>query len=261
MKFNDLFKNKAIIGMVHLLPLPSSPNFNGDIESIEKRAIEDTKALIKGGVDALIVENFEDTPYQETISLEAYSTMLKIAQKVKKISTVPVGVNVQFNGVKQEWALAYTIGADFLRAETFVETRVGVHGISYPSAPTIMRQKQMFPCECMIFADINVKHTNGLVNIKMEDAAKDAIESNANAIIVTGKETGCNPQIEDLIELRKKVKDFPILVGSGINENNIKDFLQYADGVIVGSSIKKEKNVHLGIDEDAVKELVRIARS
>ena len=38
MKFIDLFNKKPIIGMVHLLPLPSSPLFDGDLDKIEARA-------------------------------------------------------------------------------------------------------------------------------------------------------------------------------------------------------------------------------
>lgn len=257
MGFKSIFKKKAIIGMVHLLPLPSSALFDGNVAAIEERAIKDAEALISAGVDGFIIENFEDTPYQENISIEAYSVMLSIVEKIKKITTIPFGVNIQFNGVEQEWAMAYATGANFLRAETFVETRLGVHGVSYPSAPDFMRLKNRFPSDCLIFADVNVKHTHGLINVPLKEAAENAIESGADAIIVTGKATGCNPEIEDLIELRKIVGDFPILVGSGIKESNIKEYLKYADGVIAGSSIKKDGNVHLEVDEERVKKLIQ----
>ncbi|MBQ0035433.1 MAG: BtpA/SgcQ family protein [Firmicutes bacterium] len=260
MTYNDIFNKKTIIGMVHLLPLPDSPGFDNDISKIEQRALLDAKALENGGADALIVENFEDTPYEETISIYAYSVMLSIVNKIKALVKIPVGINIQFNDVEKEWSLAYASNASFLRAETFVESRYGIHGLSKPSAPKFMRLKNKYPSECIIFADVNVKHTYGATDMKLEDAAKQAIESGASAIIITGKETGCNPKIEELIELRKSVKDFPILVGSGINNDNIKDFLEYADGVIVGSSIKKNNDVHQCIDEQAVKLIVSKAK-
>ena len=58
-----LAKQKIIIGMVHLLPLPGSPNYKGDMEAIYEAGLKDLKALEKGGAGAVIIENFGDVPY------------------------------------------------------------------------------------------------------------------------------------------------------------------------------------------------------
>jgi len=61
----DLFKNdKAIIGMIHLLPLPGSPAYEGwSIDEIENHALKEARILEENGVDGLIVENMWDLPY------------------------------------------------------------------------------------------------------------------------------------------------------------------------------------------------------
>lgn len=256
MKFLELFNKKPIIGMVHLLPLPSSPLFDGDLEKIERRAIKDAMALIDGGVDAFIIENFGDVPYDDTISLEAYSVMLSITNKIKQMTSIPFGLNIQFNCIEHEWSMAYASKADFIRVESFVENRIGTHGISYASAPKLMRMKQQYPSDCMIFSDINVKHTYPMAEIKIEDATHEAIEAGTDAIIVTGKATGQNPKIEEVKELKERFINIPILVGSGVNINNVNDFLEYADGIIVGSSLKIEGDVYKGIDSLRVKEFM-----
>lgn len=260
MKFTELFNKKPIIGMVHLLPLPSSPLYAGNLEAIEKRAIEDVKALLDGGIDAFIVENFGDVPYDNTISLEAYSVMLSITNKIKQMTHIPFGLNIQYNCIEHEWSMAYASKADFIRVESFVENRIGTHGISYASAPKLMRMKQQYPADCMIFSDINVKHTYPMAEIKLEDAAHEAIESGSNAIIITGKATGQNPKIEDVKELKEKLNDIPLLIGSGVNAKNVNEFLQYADGIIVGSSLKVDGDVYKGIDPIRVKEFMNIVK-
>ena len=65
---------QPIIGVVHLKPLPGAPKFDGDTARIVEQAVRDALALAEGGVDAIMIENFGDTPFfpttvpRETIS-------------------------------------------------------------------------------------------------------------------------------------------------------------------------------------------------
>lgn len=49
--------NKPIIGMVHLMPLPGAPAYEGWIDVVIDYALRDAKTLVENGVDGLIVEN------------------------------------------------------------------------------------------------------------------------------------------------------------------------------------------------------------
>ena len=61
----DLFGTaKAFIGVVHLLPLPGSPRWGGDIAQVISRAEEEADILEQGGVNGIIVENFGDVPFR-----------------------------------------------------------------------------------------------------------------------------------------------------------------------------------------------------
>lgn len=245
---NGFFKTKKVIGMVHLLPLPGSPNFDGNIEAIETRALEDAKKLKEAGLSGFIVENFGDVPYDNAISLEAYTVMSNVVNRIKNEVKLPFGINVQFNCYKEEWALAYANNADFIRVETYVEKRFSSYGESDACAAKIQRLKKQYPCKSLVFADVNGKHTYGIPGISIEDAIHDAIEAMADAVIITGKFTGQNPSIEDVKSLRENFSDFPIIIGSGVNSNNVTDFLKYADGVIVGSSLKVDGIVTNKVD-------------
>ena len=54
---------QPIIGVLHLLPLPGAPRFDGNKERIIEQALADAEALAAGGVDAIMIENFGDTPF------------------------------------------------------------------------------------------------------------------------------------------------------------------------------------------------------
>src|SRR5580765_5959756 len=60
---NILEHQQTIIGMLHLLPLPGAPRFNGNAHSIVEHALADAAALAEGGVDAIMIENFGDVPF------------------------------------------------------------------------------------------------------------------------------------------------------------------------------------------------------
>ena len=104
MSFESLFKNGApIVGMVHLLALPETPDFGGDLAAIYTRAEQDTAALIEAGVDALIIENFGDEPYFNGEPTAAqFAVMAHATTRIRQITDMPIGINVQFNAWQAE---------------------------------------------------------------------------------------------------------------------------------------------------------------
>ena len=64
--------------------------------------------------------------------------------------------------------------------------------------------------------------------------------------------TGAAPEL-DKVRRARELATRPILMGSGTNESNITDFLRYADGAIVGSSLKVDGVMENPIDPDRIK--------
>jgi hypothetical protein len=260
-KFKGKFGTFPLIGMVHLLALPGSPNYGGSIETIVQSAKDNMKVLIRGGANAIIIENFGDTPYGGRINRVAFAVMNSICTILQEGCDLPLGINVQFNDIESEWAMAFATHADFIRVEAFVENRIGIHGVSYASAPRLMRLKSLYPSDTMIFADINVKHTYPLVNQPVESSVHEAIEAGADALIVTGLQTGQNPSVQEVRSIKEFTRGIiPVIVGSGINNKNIAEYLAVSDGVIAGSSIKYDGKVQNCVDQERVKALAEKLR-
>ena len=63
-RFERLFgSKKAIVGVIHLPPLPGYPASPG-IEKVVEKALRDLEALEAGPVDGILVENEEDRPHR-----------------------------------------------------------------------------------------------------------------------------------------------------------------------------------------------------
>ena len=248
--------SKPIIGVVHLKPLPGSPNYNFDFEDVIDFALKDAKSLEDGGVDGLIVENFWDSPYHIRVRNPlTVAAMSLIVKEISKEVNIPIGVNVLRNSAIEAAAISYVSGATFIRVNVYNETIVTDSGIIQPIAPKLLRYISAHRIRIGVFADINVKHGAPLAPRDLIDVAHDALfRGKASAIIVTGKRTGVPPDASTLKALKNKnIK--PVLIGSGLNLSNL-DLLKFADGAIIGTYFKKDGVIQNQVDKKRVEKLM-----
>lgn len=254
---NKLFDNKFIVGMVHLQPLPGNAAYRDNKRELEEAAIEDAKTLIDCGVDAIALENFSDWPqYSTEIPLEAYSVMLNVASRIRSFCPCPFGVNIEMNAFRQEWAMAYAVGADFIRLEAFVDNRAGSFGYLEACSTPLAKIMKDYPSKTMLFADVHTAETYGNPNIPINEAAQNAKNHDADAVIITENDENKKITTEDVKSMREAVGDFPIIVGAGVKPNNVLDYLEYANGAIVGRGFKTGERV----DAALVKDFMKIVR-
>ena len=64
----------------------------------------------------------------------------------------------------------------------------------------------------------------------------------------------------DVEHVRRACPHTKLLLGSGVNAKNVKDYLRFADGVIVGSSLKKDGKLANPVDPKRVAALVKAMR-
>jgi len=263
MEFNSLFAtSKPVIGVIHLLPLPGSPKFEGNLDVIIERALEEVQILSLGGVNGVIIENFHDVPFlKKEISKEQFGLMASIITLARKEINLPLGVNVHFNDWNAEIALAYSCKAQFVRIEGFIDTIITASGIVEPCCAEAMRYRKSLNSNqsIAIWADIHPKYSKNLISYSLQESAKIAQEALADSIIVTGATTGVETPLSDLKEVKKSV-NLPILAGSGTNLGNVKNILEIADGVIVGSAFKIGGNTQNMVSLEKVTEFMKIAR-
>ena len=252
---------KPIIGMIHLKPLPGTPG-SAKLRDVLDLAMKDAENLVEGGVDGLLIENFFDSPfYPDKVPHHVISSMTMIAWEVRKRYDLPIGVNILRNDSEASLAVASTIGAKFIRVNVHIGCVVTDQGIIQGKAYQTIRYRMLLGSDVKIFADVNVKHGYPLYRVSLAQVSKDTYyRGRADALILTGPETGAEANIDDLRIVREALPDVPIFVGSGVNLDNVEAMLRYADGAIVGTFFKKDGIVNNPVDPTRVKKLMEIVR-
>ena len=262
----DLFGlDKPIIGMVHLWPLPGAPGYAGyGMDTILDRARRDAEALLEGGVDGLIVENMWDLPYYvgTDVQMEAVTAQAVAASKIVEMAGVPVGVNVIHNGWQAELAIAVAAGLDFIRVCILTGARLWDTGeLDHGSAANLLRRRKELDAERIkLFADVDKKHSVPFPGLDLETHIEWTEFYRADALIVSGRMTGDAPPL-DKVRRAKETATRPILMGSGTTAENIAAFLEYADGAIVGSSLKTDGVAENRVDVERVRRYMTAVRS
>ena len=113
----------AFIGMVHLRPLPGSPSFAGDMAAIRAQARADAEALVRGGCDAIIVENMGDVPYlRGHVTAETVAAAALCTADVVSLG-VPVGVQLLAAANLEALGVATAAGATNQHGQVAVSHR------------------------------------------------------------------------------------------------------------------------------------------
>lgn len=252
-----------LIGVVHLLPCPGSPRFGGDFESLLGRAEADARALAEGGAEALIVENFGDTPFfAEAVPAETVASLALALERVKAAAGgLPLGVNVLRNDARAALGLCAVTGASFLRVNVHTGAMLTDQGLIQGRAAETLRERQRLAPQAAILADVHVKHATPLGDQDLVDAAHDAFHRGAaDALVISGTRTGAEPSNGDLTRLRASLGQAPLLIGSGLDLANAPAFLPHIDGAIVGTSLKHEGRVSEPVDVRRVRALAQLFR-
>jgi membrane complex biogenesis BtpA family protein len=249
--------------MVHLRALPGAPRFNGGLRAVEDAAVRDGEALAAGGMHALMIENFGDVPFcPGRVPTQVVAHMTAIAAEIRRRVNLPIGINVLRNDGCSALAIAYAVGAEFIRVNVLCGARVTDQGIIQGIAHELLRERAMLKAEHIkIFADVDVKHSAALAPRPLEEEIADTIERGlADAVIISGAGTGKHTDVEKVKRAKEAAGKTPVFVGSGVTIETIGGYLPYADGFIVGTALKRNGKADQPVDIKRVRRLVAAMR-
>jgi membrane complex biogenesis BtpA family protein len=259
----QIFKTpNPIIGVVHLLPLPTSPRWGGSLKAVIDRAEQEVTALASGGVDGVIVENFFDAPFTKNqVDPAVVSAMTLIIQRLMNLVTLPMGINVLRNDAQSALAIATCVRAQFIRVNVLTGVMATDQGLIEGQAHHLLRYRRELGSDVKILADVLVKHARPLGSPNLTTAVQETIQRGlADGVILSGWATGSPPTLEDLELASAAANGTPVFIGSGANWENISTLMQAADGVIVSSSLKRRGRIEQPIDPIRVSQFVEAAR-
>lgn len=250
---------KALIGMIHLKPLPGSPRAEAKgLAAVLEQALSDAKALHEGGCHALMIENFGDAPfYPGSVPGHVIAAMTYVASAVARQTPLPLGINVLRNDGMAALAVAAAVGAKFIRVNVLTAARVTDQGVIQGIAHELLRERARLGAgHIAILADVDVKHSAPLAPRPLEDEVKDVIgRGMADAVIVSGSGTGAGVDLTKLARVKQAAGRVPVLIGSGASVSTLAALAQHADAFIVGTATKRNADVSEAVELERVRAL------
>lgn len=264
-RFRTIFPDvtKPLIAMAHVPALPGTPLYDADagLAGAVAAVRRDVDVLLGAGFDSVMFCNENDRPYQLQAGLESAAAMTRVVTECKPDDT-PFGVDFLWDA-RCALAVAVATGASFIR-----EVATGVWesdmGLLAPDAAHLLRERRRLDRgDLAVFMNITPEFASGFGRREAaEVAASVTVSSLADVILVSGKMAGAEPSVEVIASVREAVEpDVPVLLNTGAKAETIAQYLPYADGVIVGSSLKVDGYTWNPVDAERAKRFVDAARS
>lgn len=250
----------AVIGMVHLRPLPGSPRYDGDLAAVRDAAVRDAAALVEGGVQGVMIENFGDAPfYPDRVPAHVVAHLAALAGEVKRrIGPLPLGINCLRNDGRSALAVAHAVGAAFIRVNVLCGVRVADQGLLHGIAHDLLRDRAILGAgDIAIMADVDVKHSAALAARPVEDEVDDTLARGlADGLIVSGAGTGKQTDPEKLAVVKRRAGGAPVFVGSGATPESLQELRPHCDGAIVGTYFKSDGRPEAAVEVSRVRQFM-----
>ena len=256
----------ALIGVVHLLPLPGAPSPSRGLAAVRDRAVADARALWAGGIRTAIVENMGDAPFTGgRVGPEVVAAMTHIAGAVRSaVPELELGINVLRNDGAAALAVAAAVGARFIRVNVLSGASWTDQGLVQGQARDLLLLRRRLRADGVpairIAADICVKHgvpagEHDPVRVAHDTAGRGG----ADVLIVTGAATGAATVLSPIPAVRA-AGGVPVWVGSGVTLDTAAATARFADGAIVGTALHRHANVEEPLCPDRVRAMVAAFR-
>lgn len=243
----------ALVGMVHLGPLPGSPRWAGDLGAVLDAAERDADALVAGGCDALLVENMGDVPWLRGEAGPWTVAAMALATERVVRRGLPVGVQVLAAANREALGVAVAAGASFVRVEAFAYAHVADEGWIDACAGVLLRDRAALGARVAVWADLKKKHAAHAVtaDLTLSDLARGTAFCGADALVVTGSSTGAPTDQADVVAAQ--VAGVPVAAGSGVTPADAGALARVADALVVGTSLKVGGDWRAPVDPERVR--------
>lgn len=251
-----------LVGMVHLPALPGAPRAALGMDAILERAVAEAQVLADAGFDAVMLENFGDTPFvAEHAPPETVAAMAIVARAVREQVECQIGVNVLRNDVISALGIASVTDAAFIRANVLSGVYATDQGMIRGRAREVLAARKRLCPDVLIAADVHVKHAVPISQPDIGLAAEEtAYRAGGDILIVSGTSTGVAANVEDIRRVKAAVTDRPVWIGSGVDSRSVGGLLAIADGAIVGTSLKRGGKTTAELDRKRIRAFMKAAR-
>jgi membrane complex biogenesis BtpA family protein len=248
--------------MVHFPALPGRPLHDRDNgwDQLVDKVGRDVEVLQAAGVDGLLFCNEGDLPYQLAVGPEVPATMAAVIGSLKRDVHVPFGVNVLWDPMAT-LAVARATGAGFVR-----EVLTGVYesdlGLLQPNCGDIWGYRAKIGAgDVAMFGNITPEFSSSLGTRSIADRARSAVFLGVQVVLISGPQAGGQVDLANLRDAKAAVGDVPVMANTGVRRETVAEILDLTDGVIVGTSLKREGVTWNEVDPQRARDFMETVRA
>jgi membrane complex biogenesis BtpA family protein len=255
-------REKPVIAMMHLPPLPGRPLYDaaGGMGRIVESLKRDLSALQEGGVDGLLFCNEGDRPYSFVTDRAPIAAMAAAIGELRPEIGLPYGVDLLWDGMAAI-AVAQATQARFVR-EVFTGVYDSDMGLWQPDAAAALDYRaRIGGGEIRLFFNIEPEFARPVSPRPIGALAKSVVTSSlADALLISGPMAGAEADLAHIEEAKAAVPATPVLANTGVRIETVGRTLAVADGVIVGTGLKRDGYTWNPVDPDRVRRFMANAR-
>lgn len=256
-----LERDKPLIGMVHLPALPGTPFATGmSRKEMLSFALRDRDALLDAGFDFISFSNEGDRPYITDVPKETVALITWLIAGLTRDLDTPFGCGVLIDP-RASLAVAHAVGASFIRVSYGVTA--GPFGLLIEQPGEILRfRHEIGADDIQLFVNLSPHFSTTLDTRPLVERAKSYHSlTEADAIQIHGAGAGSPPDLAEVAAVKDALSDVPVIVASGVTEETVQAALAVSDGVIVGTSLKRDGKIFEPVDPQRAAGFVRAARA
>lgn len=260
---DDLFgRSKAVVAMAHLPALPGQPlhTSGSSVDTIVNYVGRDLEALRGTGIDGVLFCNENDRPYRlGPAAPETVAYMTAVIEQVRGALEVPFGVDVLWDP-SAAVAVAAATGGSFVR-EVMSGGYVADFGLWQTRPADVLALRHRLGADHIkLFFNISAEFAAPIAPRGVGALARSTVMSClADAICVSGPSTGSAVDLEQVRAAKKAVPDTAVFANTGARPETVRDTLDVADGIVVGSYLKRDGNTWNEVDRSRVERLLEAA--
>jgi len=261
--FSTLGQRKAVLGMIHLQPLPGTLFYKDrSFAQTLEMAVQSARALHEGGADGCLVQTVDRIYSVKDESDPARTTAMGLIVQAIAQATgeeFQVGVQLMRNALKASLAVAKVAGGTFIRAGAVVGMTLTTHGMVEANPLEVMEYRNKINAwDIKVIAEVDSMHFKWFGEPQSTaDVARSAKHVGADAVSLGDPDE--EKTLAMIGSVRKAVPGLPIILAGYTNHDNAARLLAAADGAFVGTCL--ERGGWGGqIDVERVKSYVDIVR-
>jgi uncharacterized protein len=246
---------KPVIAMLHLLPLPGRPLYDskGGMAAMVDALRRDLDILQDGGVDGLLFCNEGDRPYSLHIDRAPIAAMAAVISELRPHIRLPYGVDLLWDAMAA-LAVAQAVRASFVR-EVFTGVYDSDMGLWQPDAAAALDYRRHIGAENVrLFFNIEPEFARPVSPRPIGALAHSVVVSSlADVILISGAMAGAETNLDHIREAKVAVPNTPVLANTGVKVETVRATLAVADGVIVGTGLKRDGYTWNPVDAERVR--------